>query len=66
MERTEDDRRIVSLKRAVEIAGLSEMTWLRLQRLGDTPPVVRLSKHRVGYMLADVIAWLEARKEPVR
>jgi predicted DNA-binding transcriptional regulator AlpA len=63
MEWTEDDRRIVSVKQSAEIAGVSLMTWARLQRLGDTPPVVRISPHRIGYMLSDVIAWLESRKE---
>jgi predicted DNA-binding transcriptional regulator AlpA len=58
-----DDRRIVNMAQAAQFAGVSVMTWLRLQRLGQTPPVIHLSKHRRGYMLRDVVNWLESRKE---
>jgi predicted DNA-binding transcriptional regulator AlpA len=58
-----NDHRIVSMDQAAQFCGVSTMTWLRLQRLGQTPPVIHLSKRRVGYMLSDVINWLEQRKE---
>lgn len=65
MEWKPDDR-IVSVKQSAEIAGVSLMTWARLERLGDTPPRVHISPRRIGYLLSDLHAWLEARKEPAR
>jgi predicted DNA-binding transcriptional regulator AlpA len=62
----EKDRRIVSFSEAAKRAGVSPMTWVRIRRRGEAPPVVHISPHRKGHMLCDVDDWLEARKEPAR
>jgi predicted DNA-binding transcriptional regulator AlpA len=59
----ENDRRIISIKQSTEIAGVSLGTWVRMKARGETPPAVHVSPHRIGYMLCDLYAWLESRKE---
>jgi predicted DNA-binding transcriptional regulator AlpA len=59
----EGSRRIVSLARAARIVGVSPATFTRMRLRGETPPVVRVSPHRIGLLLCDVYAWIEARKE---
>jgi predicted DNA-binding transcriptional regulator AlpA len=57
-----DAVRVVNEAKAVELCGVSLRTWKRLQALGETPPKTRLSANRVGYRIADLIAWLDARR----
>jgi predicted DNA-binding transcriptional regulator AlpA len=53
--------RVVTRKQLAEITGLSEATHERLDARGEGPRAIRLSARRLGYRLADVLAWLEAR-----
>jgi len=45
-----------------EITGLSPSTVRRLEMAGEFPKRVKLSKAAVGWLEADVLAWVEARK----
>jgi predicted DNA-binding transcriptional regulator AlpA len=56
-------RRVLPPREAAAYVSLSPYTLERM-RLSDDPagpPWVRLSERRVGYRLADLDAWLEAR-----
>ena len=55
--------RVVSRSEAWRVCSLSPDTWERLERLGKTPPITRLSERRVGYRLTDLQKWLDARRE---
>ena len=47
----------------VELVGLSEKTWERLETVGDIPIKTRLSEGRVGFRLDHIKEWLDARRE---
>jgi predicted DNA-binding transcriptional regulator AlpA len=59
-----DSVRVVDEPTAIQLLNLSGRTWDRLKALGDVPPITRLSKRRIGYRVADLKAWLDARREP--
>jgi predicted DNA-binding transcriptional regulator AlpA len=42
--------------------GLGKSTWQRLRAAGQAPPVVQLSKNRIGYRIADLQKWVESRR----
>jgi predicted DNA-binding transcriptional regulator AlpA len=54
---------VLAERAAIKAAGVSEKTWKRLKARGETPPVTRLSPGRIGYRVADLAAWLDARRE---
>ena len=54
--------RIVDFKEAEDLTGISEATIRRRLAAGDFPAKVKLSTGRVGFVAAEVIAWVEARK----
>lgn len=54
--------RIVDFKEAEDLTGISEATIRRRLASGDFPAKVKLSTGRVGFVAAEVIAWIEARK----
>ena len=54
--------RIIRKPRVTEITGLSPSTYRRLELAGEFPKRVKLSKAAVGWIEADVLAWVEARK----
>jgi predicted DNA-binding transcriptional regulator AlpA len=58
-----ENLRVVTNDQAAEIAGISPRTWARLKSLKKTPPITRISQRRVGYRMADLKAWLDARRE---
>lgn len=58
--------KVTSEREAAELVGIAPMTWTRMRARGQGPPVTRLSPRRIGYRLCDLLAWLEARREPAR
>ena len=52
---------IYRLPAVLEVTGLSKATIYRLLGRGEFPPRVQLSPRCVGWRVADVDAWLEAR-----
>jgi hypothetical protein len=57
-----DSVRVVDEPTAIMLAGVSPRTWDRLRARGDVPPITRLSCRRIGYRLADLKKWLDARR----
>jgi predicted DNA-binding transcriptional regulator AlpA len=55
-----DLRKVLNRRQAGEMAGVSEDTIARMEKLGKFPSSIRLSPRRVGYRLVDVEAWLAA------
>jgi len=37
-------------------------TFYRMRKRGDAPPVVQLTRHRIGVRQSDAEAWRESRK----
>jgi predicted DNA-binding transcriptional regulator AlpA len=56
------DMKIIDEREAAKLNGVSLMTWLRMKRLGETPPPIQLSKRRIGYRLTDIKEWQDARR----
>jgi predicted DNA-binding transcriptional regulator AlpA len=54
---------VVNLMEAARITGTSRTTVLRLEKQGDFVPRVRLSQRRFGYRFADLINWIDSRRE---
>jgi prophage regulatory protein len=49
-------------RQVIKIAGVSRSTIDRLERAGDFPERVTLSRRRVGWDLREVLAWDRARR----
>ena len=54
--------RVVDESTAVKLAGVSPRTWDRMRARGETPPFTQISQRRIGYRIADLKAWLDARR----
>jgi predicted DNA-binding transcriptional regulator AlpA len=57
-----DSVRVVDEPTAVSLIGVSRDTWNRLRARGEGPPVTKLSERRLGYRIADLKDWLDARR----
>jgi hypothetical protein len=57
-----DSIRVVDEPTAIMLVGVSPRTWDRLRARGETPPITRLSAHRIGYRVLDLRTWLDARR----
>lgn len=55
--------RIVTPDTTDEIAGTTPKIRTELEARGDFPTRVPVSKRRYGYMLREIIEWIEARAE---
>jgi predicted DNA-binding transcriptional regulator AlpA len=55
--------RVLSRRQTIELVGVSEKTWERLEAVGDIPIKTRLSQGRVGHRLDHIKEWLDARRE---
>jgi predicted DNA-binding transcriptional regulator AlpA len=58
-----EDLRVIPENEAANVAGVSVMTWQRMRHRGETPPLVRISRRRIGYRIGDLRKWIEARTE---
>lgn len=54
---------VADVIQAAHITGLSRTTIYRLMARGEFAPRVRLSARRFGFRVADLLAWVEARRE---
>ena len=54
--------RVLSRRQTIELVGVSEKTWERLEAAGDIPIKTQLSQGRVGYRLDHIKRWLDARQ----
>jgi predicted DNA-binding transcriptional regulator AlpA len=57
-----DSVRVISRNDAIKLAGVSTRTWDRMEAAGMLPPKTRISERRIGYRVADLKAWLDARR----
>lgn len=58
-----EDLRVLSEPEAIRLAGISKPTWERMRARGETPPLVRISRRRIGYRVGDLRKWIEGRTE---
>ena len=58
-----DSVRVIDRAQAIEAVGLSWNTWERMEERGETPPVTKLSKRRIGYRVVDLQNWLDGRRQ---
>lgn len=61
-----DELRILRVKDVTRRTGLSRTTLWRLERVGEFPARRRLSSNAVGWIAAEVDAWIRARDYSVR
>lgn len=59
---TKDPDRILRSNEVVSLTGLSRTTLWRLERTGDFPQRRRLSSFAVGWVLSEVLEWLDSRQ----
>jgi predicted DNA-binding transcriptional regulator AlpA len=64
MSDTFDLVRVVDEQTAIMLTGVSPRTWDRLRARGEAPTATKLSERRIGYRIADLKAWLDARRIP--
>ena len=57
--------RVLSRRETIQVIGVDERTYDRMEAVGDAPPKTQLSKRRIGYRLTDIEAWLNARRRVV-
>ena len=55
------DIELLTQKQVVELCGISRQTVWRLQKSGDFPAALQLSKRRVGYVRHQVEEWLASK-----
>jgi predicted DNA-binding transcriptional regulator AlpA len=56
---------ILTLDQAAQRASITRRTLERLRAEGEAPPVIQLSKRRVGIAESDLERWLESRRRSV-
>ena len=56
------DKRVLNTNKSATLVGLSVREWERLRAKGKTPPPIRLGTRKFGYVVADLLAWIESRK----
>jgi len=55
--------RVLTRPQVIALLGVSKTTFDRLEAKGLGPPKIMLADRRIGYVAADVKAWLDARRE---
>jgi predicted DNA-binding transcriptional regulator AlpA len=55
--------RVMDRAEVIEAVGVSPNTWERMEKDGETPPITKLSKRRIGYRVVDLVEWLDARRQ---
>ena len=55
---------ILTLEQAAQRASITRRTLERLRAEGEAPPIVQLSKRRVGIAEEDLERWLRSRRRP--
>lgn len=56
-----EEERIVRVREAVAMTGLSRVTLWRMGRAGTFPPAVRLGERATGYRLSEILEWIKSR-----
>jgi prophage regulatory protein len=58
--------RLISRRKAGELAGLSKSSIFRLEKAGRFPPGLKIKPNVVRYSESEVLAWVEQRKREGR
>jgi prophage regulatory protein len=61
--RSDGPKRMLRLRRVLDITGLGKTTIYQLQADGDFPKRVQLTAHSVAWVEEEVLAWLARRAE---
>ena len=56
-------KRILSQETVLEKVPVSRTTLWRMERAGNFPKRIQISANRIGWLEADVDAWVEERKQ---
>lgn len=51
----------VKMKKVIEMTCLSKATLWRLEKKGDFPAKRNISEGRIGWVLSEVLEWIESR-----
>lgn len=57
-----DDVRVLTRGQTIKAANVSDKTWERMEKRGETPPKTQISPGRIGYRLIDLKQWLDQRR----
>jgi prophage regulatory protein len=57
-----DRPRVIGSAELRQLVPFSDAHFWRLERAGEFPRRIKLGRHRVGWDLDEVIAWIQARK----
>ena len=55
------EERIVRVREAVAMTGLSRVTLWRMAQAGTAPRPVKLGERATGYRLSEILAWIDSR-----
>ena len=53
--------RFLSKQEVLNIAGLSDVTWWRMEKRGEAPKRRQISPGRVGWLESEILEWMESR-----
>lgn len=59
----QDTNILIPKKKVIEMTSLSNSTIFRMQRKGQFPKRIQISKGRVAWREADVVDWIQSRTE---
>jgi predicted DNA-binding transcriptional regulator AlpA len=62
LENVPEDMRVLTLAETAAMICVSHISLKRMVAKGEGPPVVQLSRRRVGIMIGDARRWLEDQK----
>jgi predicted DNA-binding transcriptional regulator AlpA len=61
-----NDKEYLSQAEAAEFLGFHANTMVKLAGTGDGPPRIKIGPRLVRYRRAELVAWMESRKEVAR
>ena len=53
--------RFLSKQEVLNIAGLSDVTWWRMEKRVEAPKRRQISPGRVGWLESEILAWMKSR-----
>lgn len=56
------NNRIIRASELAEMLGISKPTLWRMEKRGELPPKIRISKRVVGWRESDISSWLNSRE----
>jgi predicted DNA-binding transcriptional regulator AlpA len=59
------ERHCIGTKEAAKFLGMSPSTLAQMRMRNEGPPAIKMGMRRVLYRVTDLVAWIDARLEPV-